>query len=62
MPELITLAEAAKMLRLSDPTIRRMIRQGAMPTPLQVGGRKLFFRRDELENYLESCRVDPTKQ
>ena len=38
-PSLLTVQEAAERLRVSEDTVRRRIREGALPA-LQLGGRR----------------------
>ena len=46
--ELITIAEAAKLLRCSDRTIRRQIKNGTMPGLVHVGERIYRINRSKL--------------
>src|SRR6516164_6510537 len=42
LPRLLTTRDLAKRLRRSPATIRRLVRQGILPT-IDLGGRKLLF-------------------
>jgi excisionase family DNA binding protein len=58
--ELLTVKEAAKNLRASIVTIRRMIRAGTIPyRRMGTGGKntRIFFTPEDLAAYLESAAV-----
>ena len=57
--ELLTIAELAKMLKISVMSVRRL--QGARIPFLKVGGSVRFLKRDILA-YLENQRVVPIGQ
>jgi len=55
---LLTIQEAADLLRLSNTTVRKMRCQGRLPGALRIGGRALFdqdvleeFVRDQASQY-----------
>lgn len=61
LPELLTKAEAAPLLRVKPKTIERLMLTREL-TPTRIG-RKVFVRRDELAAYIErmtlrACRKD----
>ena len=49
--DLLTIAEAAKMLKVSTVTLRRWIKQGRLPA-YHVGPRKVRIRREDLTKAL----------
>src|SRR5215208_4127828 len=53
--DLLTIAEAALLMRLSTPTLRRLIGQGVVPT-VQVGGpnHAVRVKREDLDRLLEA--------
>jgi len=53
--ELLRPHEVAKILRLSPPSIRRLIWKGELPS-VKIGGR-LYILRDELENSIRAKRA-----
>lgn len=53
--ELLTVAEAAALLRISVVGVRRLQQKRLVPF-IKVGGRVRFDRNDLLQ-YLERCRV-----
>lgn len=54
-PELLTVAEAAKMLRVSISGVRRLQRQRSLPF-IKVGG-SVRIARGDLTAYVEKRRV-----
>jgi len=50
-----TLSQLADLLQLTEMTIYRMISRGALPC--YVIGRAKRFRRDDIDKFLEDCRV-----
>ena len=58
-PELLTTAEAARLLNVGERTLWRWSRSGIAPAPLRIGGTVRFNRRT-LTDWIESgCpRVD----
>jgi len=58
--ELLTIAEAARLLKLSRKTIERKIRAGTIPAYRLPGGRRVFIRRSDLLSALE--RVEPMEK
>jgi predicted DNA-binding transcriptional regulator AlpA len=46
MTNLLTFEEGAQALRIHPATLRKLIRLGRAPQPIQVGGRLLFDVRD----------------
>jgi excisionase family DNA binding protein len=61
--ELLTIREAAEVLRVSEVTISRWIKQGRLPA-LRVGPRAIRIRRDDLDKVVtpapESADSDST--
>lgn len=62
LPELLTVAEVAEALRISDETVHRWVRQGRLPAirlpggPLERSGLKRF-RREDVEALLNGESV-----
>jgi len=54
--EYCTVAEAAELLRVSEPTIRRWIDSGRLPAS-RVGARAIRIRRRDLAAVAEPARV-----
>ena len=56
--EFLTPREAAVELRLSEMTLWRMRRDGSGPPWYRVGrGKRIFYRRDDLRDYLARARA-----
>jgi excisionase family DNA binding protein len=53
--EILNTAEAAEMLRVSTPTLRRMVKKGAIPFFLI--GRQPRYRKSELLKLMEPREV-----
>ena len=56
----LTLGEAAAYLNLTERYMRRLVSERRIPY-LKVG-RLLRFRAEDLDAYLEQCRVEPMAQ
>ncbi|MCA3278750.1 MAG: AlpA family phage regulatory protein [Roseomonas sp.] len=51
--QILSVAEAAKILGVSKATLRRVMRADAtFPRPLRIGARRIGWRGDELSNWL----------
>ena len=57
-PEWLTVEQAAEWLQVSTKTIRRYIEAGTIPA-VNLGGRAIRIRRQDLETWLETRRVEP---
>jgi excisionase family DNA binding protein len=55
MPELLTIAEVAELLKIAVASVRRLQQQRKIPF-VRVGGSIRFFRSD-IASYLEKRRV-----
>jgi excisionase family DNA binding protein len=53
--ELLTIAEVAKLLKISVPSVRRLQQQRSIPF-FKVGGR-IRFERSDIVEYLQKRRV-----
>lgn len=53
---LLTVAEAALELRLSGPTVRRLIREGVVPAVQLAPGHAVRIRRRDLDRLLQAQR------
>lgn len=59
MADYLKIPEVARRLDVSEPTVRRMVKSGKLPSVF-VGGAYRVSEKD-LEEYLENARVDPGK-
>ena len=50
-----TVSQLADLLQLTEMTIYRLVNRGALPC--YVIGRAKRFRRDDIDKFLEDCRV-----
>jgi excisionase family DNA binding protein len=57
-PEWMTVEQAAEWLQVSTKTIRRYIEGGSLPA-VNLGGRAIRIRRPDLEEWLETRRIEP---
>lgn len=51
---LLTVKEAAELLRKSEAQMRWMIHQGTAPKSALIGGRRMF-RQSDIEKYIEDA-------
>ena len=58
--KLLTLEEAAEICRLSQQTIRRMIRDGEIPA-FKLGYNSVRLEEEQLQRFIESRRTSPGK-
>ena len=61
MSKLLTIKETAKLLGVTESTLKGMIRRGAIPY-IKLSPRVLRFDPEELEEYLEQRRVKPRRK
>jgi len=59
--EFTTISEAARLLRVSVPTVWRWIESGRLPA-YRVGRRNIRIRRDDLGSVVRPVRGQPAKQ
>ncbi len=57
-PEWLTVEQVADWLQVSTKTIRRYIEDGSLPA-VNLGGRAIRIRRQDLETWLQNRRVEP---
>ncbi|MBD3666904.1 MAG: helix-turn-helix domain-containing protein [Kangiella sp.] len=57
---LVPYGEAARLLGLSEVTIRRWVMNRQIP--YRKIGSRVFFDPEELREWVENCRVDPQPQ
>lgn len=57
-PEWLTIEQAAEWLQVSTKTIRRYIESGSLPA-VNLGGRAIRIRRQDLDAWLETRRIEP---
>lgn len=53
MSKLMTAAEAAEMLRISEVTLNTWRRSGKGPVAFRIGARKLFYDRVDIESWIQ---------
>ncbi len=56
--EWLTIEQAAGWLQVSTKTIRRYIEAGSLPA-VNLGGRAIRIRRQDLESWLQTRRIEP---
>jgi excisionase family DNA binding protein len=54
---LLTIQETAQMLRISVPTLHRIVAAGDLPA-VRIGGRT-FFDRNDIETFIERSKTKP---
>ncbi len=59
-PEFFTVGQLADLLQLTQMTIYRMVNRGELPC--YSIGRVKRFRRNDIEEFLESCRIPAPKR
>jgi excisionase family DNA binding protein len=59
-PEFFTVGQLASLLQLTEMTIYRMVNRGELPC--YSIGRVKRFRRNDIEEFLESCRIPAPKR
>ena len=59
-PEFFTVGQLADLLQLTQMTIYRMVNRGELPC--YSIGRVKRFRRNDIEEFLESCRMPAPKR
>ncbi|MDD2656851.1 MAG: helix-turn-helix domain-containing protein [Patescibacteria group bacterium] len=55
--QILKIGEVAVILRISKPTIYRMVESGRIPA-YKIGG-SLRFKLAEISTYLEKCKIKP---
>lgn len=60
---MLDIEEVAEKLKISDGTIRRLVREGKLRA-YRIGGKRgrLRFREEDLEQYIESALVKPDEE
>ena len=53
MKDLLTVNEAAEYIRLSRATLYRLVEAGKLKVYRIGGGKKTFFKRDDLDNLVQ---------
>lgn len=56
--KLLTTEQAAEILHVEPPTLRSWRHRDIGPAYIKVG-RKVFYRAEDIENWLAKCRVEP---
>lgn len=54
MGQLLTLEQVAEMLQVSNATVARLRKSGALPAPKQIGPRAIRWTRESIEEWLAS--------
>lgn len=52
--DLMTRQEAAALLRISLRTLDNLIERRVVPRPVSLGGRRLFYHREQLSRWVRS--------
>ncbi len=52
--ELLTTDDLAALLQIDERTLRRLVREGAVPPPIRIAGRILRWRRADLDRWLDA--------
>jgi excisionase family DNA binding protein len=60
--EVLQTADVANILALDVQVVRRFVREGRLPAYRIPGGRKYYFFRNEIFDWLRSHAVVPTEQ
>ena len=55
MDDLLTPEDLMKFFKVSRKTVDNWVRDGALPKPIKMG-RRIFWKRSEIEAYIESQR------
>jgi len=53
LPVFMTRQEVAELLRVTLPTVDRMVRQGFLPEPIRLGGQVVRFRGPAIQAKLD---------
>ena len=53
---LLTMAEVAELISLSQSTVRRFVKSGILPVPIRLGptGRSIRFKLSDIQQYLNN--------
>ena len=53
---LLTMAEVAELISLSQSTVRRLVKAGILPAPIRLGptGRSIRFKLSDIQLYLKN--------
>lgn len=64
MGNFLSFAAVRKKTSLSEPGIRRLVRAGKFPQPIEIveGGRRLAFDEDEVEKWMEGRKKASRKK
>jgi excisionase family DNA binding protein len=57
--DFLNVTETAEKLRLSQITVRRLIRTGAIPYH-RIGSKRIFFTNEDIQKYADRCAVPAT--
>lgn len=55
-PDLLTIREVAKQLRVTPSSIDRWVAEGAFPAPIKLGGAIKRFRREDVEAHIAASQ------
>ena len=58
IPELVTVAQVARLLRLNEATIRAWINDGKLPH-VWLGERRIRIKRNDLDAFIEAGTTTP---
>lgn len=53
-PELMKTRELVALLKVSEPTVRKLAREGKIPGRVRLGQRSIRYRRELVQRWLEA--------
>ncbi|WP_119153313.1 helix-turn-helix transcriptional regulator [Caldimonas tepidiphila] len=62
MPQLLTQAETCEITRKSSSTLRRDIAAGKFPAPLKIGARRIAWRAEDVQRWLDGLNAAAQQQ
>lgn len=57
----LTIKEVAKTVRLSESTIKRLLRLGEFPTPVHLSPRRVFWLESEIQKWVKKLARKESK-
>lgn len=54
MSELVTKKELMRILKISEPTLRKLIKSDRLPDPIDLGDRTRRWRRADIDEWLKA--------
>lgn len=59
--QLVKASYIADLLNLTPRSVRRLAHKGVIPQPVRIGTRMLRWRKDVVDSWVATCRVDPAE-